>query len=304
MPVLYGDHLDVSQKQLLNAVAHGVVADPLSPVAGQFWYRTDLARFSWFDGTVRRLSFRLDQLDLPTVAVPMNAQRMTSMGDPVAAQDSATKAYVDGMVAGLRKTSVRVATSANTALSGLLTIDGQTLVAGDRVLVKNQTASAENGVYVAASGAWTRAVDMNTAGQVDGALAIVEDGTLAGTFWVTTSEVTTLGTDAMTWTQFVAGASYIGGAGLTLTGVTFDVVAADGSITVAADTITVGNVPIAKGGTGAATAAAARTNLAAPGSYSTSVAGGAIRTITHNLNNAYPTVTVWDQTALKQVIVG
>lgn len=84
---------------------------------------------------------------------------------PSAAEDAATKAYVDSVAAGLTYINpVRVASTANVAsISGLLTIDGVTLVANDRVLLKDQTTGTQNGVYVAAAGAWSRASDMAAA---------------------------------------------------------------------------------------------------------------------------------------------
>lgn len=145
------------------------------------------------------------------------------------------KTYVDGLIANQRKTSVRVATTANgtlaTAFENGDTIDGVTLVTGDRILIKNQSSQGENGVYtVNASGAPTRATDMDSAAEVDGTFIIVEDGTtLAGTIWLTVSEVTTLGTDAIVFTQINKATDIIAGAGLTLTSLTLDIGTASSS---------------------------------------------------------------------------
>ena len=113
---------------------------------------------------------------------------------------TAIRRLIDG---GDYKTSVRVATTANlAALSGLLTIDGVVLAAGDRVLVKDQTAGAENGIYVAAAGAWARAEDANGAGDLtSGVLVPVESGTSnADTIWMqVTDGAITIGTTALTW---------------------------------------------------------------------------------------------------------
>ncbi|CAB4151118.1 hypothetical protein UFOVP599_1, partial [uncultured Caudovirales phage] len=90
---------------------------------------------------------------------------------PVAAADIANKAYVDAIAQGLNpKQACKVATTAPLgSLSGLLTLDtSYTLQAGDRVLVKNQAAQSENGIYVASASAWTRAVDMNIWAEVPG----------------------------------------------------------------------------------------------------------------------------------------
>ena len=116
----------------------------------------------------------------------------------------ATQAYVDNIATGLDvKASVRCATTGNIALSGEQTIDG-VLTTADRVLVKNQTAPAENGIYVSAAGAWTRALDMNAWVEVPGSFVFVEEGsTLADTGWVATAnEGGTLDTTAITWAQF------------------------------------------------------------------------------------------------------
>lgn len=78
------------------------------------------------------------------------------------------------------KKSVRVATTANITLSGTQTIDGIAVVAGDRVLVKDQTTASQNGIYVVAAGAWSRATDANTISKLAGALVNVDSGTVGG----------------------------------------------------------------------------------------------------------------------------
>lgn len=105
------------------------------------------------------------------------------------------------------KDSVRVATTANITLSGEQTIDGVSTSA-DRVLVKDQTAGSENGIYVSAASAWTRAKDFNTDRKAtSGALITVQEGTAkADTLWqLTTNEPITIGTTALVFTEFVGG---------------------------------------------------------------------------------------------------
>lgn len=99
------------------------------------------------------------------------------------------------------KRSVKAATTANITLSGTQTIDGVALVAGDRVLVKDQTTASQNGIYVVAAGAWTRAADADTAEEIGAGIVNVDAGTAnGGESWTTTFRTTdTVGTTAMLW---------------------------------------------------------------------------------------------------------
>lgn len=103
------------------------------------------------------------------------------------------------------KKAVRVATTANITLSGTQTIDGIAVVAGDRVLVKDQTTTSQNGIYVVAAGAWTRPTDADTASKMAGAFVNVDEGTANGgkLFDNDFKSTDTLGTTAMTWAAFV-----------------------------------------------------------------------------------------------------
>ena len=143
---------------------------------------------------------------------------------PSAATDIANKDYVDTVAQGLDpKASCVAATTIDIILSAPQTIDGIALIAGDRCLVKNQTAQADNGIYVVAAGSWTRATDMNTWSEVSGAFTFIEQGTTqADTGWVCTSNAGgTLGTTPITFVQFAGVGSYTAGTGLTLTGTQF-----------------------------------------------------------------------------------
>jgi len=158
-----------------------------------------------------------------STASPTFAQ-VTVAGNPTLPLQVATKQYVDNAVQGFSpKQSARVATTVaggNITLSGTQTIDGVAVAAGERVLVKNQTLPAENGVYVVAAAAWSRAADQDAWSEVPGAFLFVEEGTtLADTAWVSTAnQGGTLGTTAITWVQFNSAADITAGAGLTKTG--------------------------------------------------------------------------------------
>lgn len=158
----------------------------------------------------------------------------------------ATRTYVDTAIQGVDwKSSVRAATTTAGTLSTSFTnasvIDGVTLVTGDRILIKDQAAGAENGIYtVNASGAPTRATDADVASELTGGVAVfVEEGTTqADTGWVITINGTpTLGTTAITWAQFTSLGQITAGAGLTKTGNTLDVVGTANRITANADSI-------------------------------------------------------------------
>ena len=145
---------------------------------------------------------------------------------PTANTDIANKQYVDAIAQGLNpKQAVKCATTADITLSGLQTIDTYTTLAGDRVLVKNQSTSSQNGIYVAASGAWSRAADMDTWSEVPGAYTVVLYGSANyQTGWVSTSSDTgTINVTPITFVQFSAASTYFAGTGLTLAANTFSI---------------------------------------------------------------------------------
>lgn len=236
---------------LANQNANIVFAGPSSGAAAGPSFRSlvvddiptlTASKISNFDTQVR--TSRLDQLAVPTANVSLNSRNLTNLADPVNAQDAATKAYVDAARQGLdAKDSVRVATTANVALTGATTttIDGVTLAAGNRILVKNQTTGSENGIYVFATGAWSRATDADTSAKVSSGLFVfVEEGTVnSDSGWVlTTDGVITIGTTSLNFAQFSGAGQITAGMGLTKTGNTIDVGTASSSrIVVNADNI-------------------------------------------------------------------
>jgi hypothetical protein len=175
-------------------------------------------------------------LTIGTTTISLGGTSLTLAGltsvtltqDPTSDLQAATKQYVDSVAQGLNvKASVLWGTTGNITLSGLGTQAGGewtgTLTAGDRILVKNQTASADNGIYAAASSGWTRTADANTWNELISAFVFVQDGaTLADTGWVcTVNPGGTLGVTAVTWSQFSGAGTYTAGTGLTLTGTQF-----------------------------------------------------------------------------------
>ena len=145
---------------------------------------------------------------------------------PVSGNDVVNKTYLDFYAAGISwKQPVRCGTTANITLSGLQTIDGVIVVAGNRVLVKNQTTTSQNGIYLASATAWSRAPDADTWNELISALVFVESGsTLAGSAWYCTIQPGgTIGTTAITWSNFSVAATYTAGTGLTLTNYVFSI---------------------------------------------------------------------------------
>ena len=193
-----------------------------------------------------------------TTAIALGASSLTLGGltsvavtqDPVSALQLATKQYVDAVAEGLHvHASCAAATPATLAsitggtvtynngtagvgatltLSNALSVlDGYTLLNGDRVLVKNEAAQANNGIYTWATGGTvlTRATDFDTAAEIaSGDFTFVTYGTLyANTGWVQTNPVTTVGTDSIVWSQFTGAGTYTAGTGLTLAGTQFSI---------------------------------------------------------------------------------
>lgn len=171
----------------------------------------------------------------------ITATTVTGLSDPVNGSDAATKNYVDAARSGLDvKQSVRVATTENITLSGTQTIDGVSVSAGNRVLVKNQSTATQNGIYVVAAGSWSRATDADSDAEVTaGLFTFVEEGTsLANTGWVlATDNPITVGSTALSFNQFSGAGQITAGAALTKTGDTLDVAVDNTSIEVNSDAL-------------------------------------------------------------------
>jgi hypothetical protein len=162
----------------------------------------------------------------------------------------ATKQYVDAVAEGLHVHAACAAATTGTLASitggtvtynngtagvgatltlsvALTVLDGYTLLNGDRVLVKNEAAQANNGIYTWATGGTvlTRATDFDTAAEMaSGDFTFVSNGTLYGsTGWVQTDPVTVVGTSPVVWVQFSGSGAYTAGTGLTLAGTQFSI---------------------------------------------------------------------------------
>ena len=253
-----------------------------------------------------------------TTAIALGASSLTLGGltsvtvtqDPTQALQLATKQYVDAVAEGLHVHAACAAATTGTLASitggtvtynngtagvgatltlsvALTVLDGYTLLNGDRVLVKNEAAQANNGIYTWATGGTvlTRATDFDTAAEMaSGDFTFVSNGTLYGsTGWVQTDPVTVVGTSPVIWIQFSGSGAYTAGTGLTLTGTQFSItntavaagaygsatqvgtfsVNAQGQLTLAANTTVTPAVGSITGlGTGVATALAVNTGSA------------------------------------------
>jgi hypothetical protein len=137
--------------------------------------------------------------------------RVLNLPDPTLAQHPATKAYVDSAVEGLAwKDSCRVSTQGNISIASPgATVDGITMTSGDRMLVRVQGTTHENGIYIwnGAATPATRAPDCSTAAELEQAVTTVEEGTSAGTTWRQTSVNFTLGSGAVAFVAFGTGVS-------------------------------------------------------------------------------------------------
>jgi hypothetical protein len=148
--------------------------------------------------------------DIATTSSPTFAN-VSITNSPTLSNHAANKSYVDTVAQGLDvKQSVKAATTANITLSGTQTIDGVALSVDERVLVKNQSTQADNGLYLVKSSSWVRTDDASTWDELVGAFCFVEQGsTLADTGWVcTVNSGGSLGVTAVTFSQFSGVGSY------------------------------------------------------------------------------------------------
>jgi len=185
-----------------------------------------------------------------TGGVSVSSKRILDLAEPTASTDAATKQYVDDLAQGLAiqapciagtpgtLTSITggtitynngtagVGATLSTSSGTFNTLDGISISTDDRVLVKNEAAPANNGIYVKTSATvLTRASDFDTPAEMAGGdfVFIQQGSTLNDTGFVMTDPVVTIGTDAATFVQFSGAGSFLAGAGLTLSGSTFSI---------------------------------------------------------------------------------
>lgn len=228
-----------------NAIAHADALTTSDIAEGTALYFTDeraqdaigtvVGNGLDYDDTTGAISvdpseFSLNSVGAPTGDVTLATYKITNLGTPTASTDAATKAYVDSVTEGLHiHPSAVAATTGNISFATSVgdVIDGVTLAAGNRILVKNQNTPSENGIYVINDGAMmSRATDFDSPSEVDGGdFIFVTGGTVNdNTGWVQTStSVVTIGTDPITFTQFSGAGTYLAGNGLSLTGNTFSI---------------------------------------------------------------------------------
>jgi hypothetical protein len=321
--------LNLNKNELLNARIQNLQNPPSNPVAGQIYYDTDTNQITLWNGTAwvslaaggdvsTQITNAINALTTTDIEEGTNLyftdeRAQDAVGNAVGTGLSyndttgaisvdtntiASKTYVDGLVQGL---SVKDSVRAATAVAGTLasdfeagdTVGGVTLVAGDRILIKNQSTATENGIYVVnASGAPTRAADADpVATELEkGSYVLVTDGTYSATGWV----VTTYTEGATTWTQFSAANEYTAGTNIAIAGnaISFD-----------------GILPVANGGTNANTAAGAKTSLGFTTKYAENntllepTSNVVTWVVTHGMASRDVTVQVFENSTYTQVEV-
>jgi hypothetical protein len=163
-----------------------------------------------------------------TASLNLGGFNATNAADAVNAGDLVTKRQLDAKVSGVGGIhEARVVAVANSALTGLLTIDGVTLVANDIVLLTAQTTASQSGPWVAASGSWTRPAWWAGASSIteNQYFLIGPDGTSykSTKWWMSTTGTITVDTTSIAFTQDQSGVSYTNGTGLSLAGNVFSV---------------------------------------------------------------------------------
>jgi len=176
-----------------------------------------------------------------------NGGTIFGLQDPTTPTEPATKNYVDTITNNKKwKNPVKAATTVDITLTGAQTIDGISIVADDRVLVKSQTDGVDNGIYVASDTAWTRSVDMAVGSEAAGAGMWINQGTVNGDqAYVCTDDTGSdiVGTNILTFIHYDS-TGVIAGAGLSFSGNTINVNVDDSTIEIVANDLQVKDVGI------------------------------------------------------------
>ena len=150
-----------------------------------------------------------------------------NVATPTLDDHAANKAYVDSVAQGLDvKDSVRAASTGDVNVGEpASTMDGVNLVAGDRVLLKDQTTASQNGIYVYATDGLTRAIDMDAAGEFVGAFFFIEEGTVNSDqgYVMSANGTIDVGVSAIEFTKFTGTGQITAGAALSKDGNTLNV---------------------------------------------------------------------------------
>ena len=191
---------------------------------------------------IKNSAVGVTKLDLSTGTFDFTSA-VLQVATPTADSHAASKGYVDSQSQGLDvKDSVKAATTGNITLSGTQSIDGISIVADDRVLVKDQSTASENGIYLCKAGAWARSDDFAAGSAEAGAFCFVEQGTVnAENGYVCTADKGSdiVGTNNLPFAQFSGAGQITAGSGLTKSGNTLNVQVDDSSIEIASDTLRV-----------------------------------------------------------------
>lgn len=246
------------------------------------------------------IASRLDEFAAPTGPVTLAGQKLTNVGAASASTDAVNKSQLDAVAAianaaasGIAvKNAVRAVAKSNITLSATQTVDGVALAAGDRVLVAGQTTASNNGIYVVATGSWTRATDADETGELaPGTLVAVREGTTeADSLWGLVSDSPiTIGTTAQSWSRMLAGSQgeiIVAGNGISKTGTTIAVVPkASSGVTVDGSGVGLDDTVVSKFATGVVPS------------------GSTSATITHNLGQQDVEITIVEASTGLRVLV-
>jgi len=199
-------HITAPQREILQAaVLEGVTGDDAKKLIG----------LSGLDGTILENLDSLNRLCVEKVDksggtmaadLSMGGNRLTNLGKPMKPSDAATVEYVNTLQQGLFwKKEVKVGTVEDISLHGLQVIDGVQLKVSDRVLVKDQMQKSQNGIWLAATGDWSRAPDANSIEKLDRAAVFVRNGSQAGASFVQSAELTAMNVSTIVFSQIADG---------------------------------------------------------------------------------------------------